>query len=860
MTHFPSPWAKLARNENGEVVARLPLLGHCRDVAGVCAAFLKNRLWRRRLANLGGLEDLDEVQRDRLAYLAGLHDFGKVNRGFQNRADPQARPKIGHAGEAVSILFECADPLLHGRLMEVLGLRDMLDWFQGGESTLCNYLLAVLWHHGRPIRPAPLNTGLWKPFQDDDPLRSVSELTAALNKAFPRVREQGGKLPDAPRFFHAFMGWVTLADWLGSDTRFFPLTSGEACVRQAHMPEKAASAVGLDSGSAAKSVPAPFPTFAQVFGFNPRPAQKILEELSLPHGPSTLVLEAETGSGKTEAALHWFFRLFAAGLVEGLYFALPTRAAALQIYHRVLDRVAAFFGQAAPPVVLAVPGYLDVDGISGRLLPGFEVLWPDEEAERLRYRGWAAEHPKRTLCGGIVVGTVDQVLLSALQVRHAHMRGAALLRHLLVVDEVHASDAYMTPLLEQVLSRTRAAGGHALLMSATLGSDARRRFTGTSAPSFDEALAAPYPCLTMHAEGVEAVQVAHGLPHREVRVERTPDMEDPVSVAGMALEAARGGARIAVLRNTVAAAVAVQEALEAMAIPAGEQDFLFHCGGVPAPHHGRFSRADRKLLDASLEARVREDRPLLVAATQTIEQSLDIDFDLLITDLCPMDVLLQRLGRLHRHRRRRPPGFELPRAVILTPEGPLESHLSAVSGKGAGPVGLGTVYEDMNVLQATLKQLEARPVLRLPVDCRELIESTTHSGHLEEQSRTWGEGFASHFEHSWGRRLSDRQTASLVLLDWTTPLDDPSVYFNDKAERIATRLGEEDRLCRFENPLPGPFGEPCSSLTLPARWCRDTPPDAVPEDTVAGEGIILFNFGPRRFRYDRWGLRPMDED
>src|SRR5690606_34187295 len=127
--------------------------------------------------------------------------------------------------------------------------------------------------------------------------------------------------------------------------------------------------------------------------------------------------------------------------------------------------------------------------------PDFEVLWNDDDRERWRHRGWAAEHPKRYLAGAIVVGTIDQVLLSTLQVGHAHLRSTALLRHLLIVDEVHASDEYMSSLLEAVLRYHSRAGGHAFLMSATLGCEVRARFRGRKAAALrlEEAKCALYP-------------------------------------------------------------------------------------------------------------------------------------------------------------------------------------------------------------------------------------------------------------------------------------------------------------------------------------------------------------------------------
>ena len=140
---------------------------------------------------------------------------------------------------------------------------------------------------------------------------------------------------------------------------------------------------------------------------------------------------------------------------------------------RVVDAARrAFTPGQAPPVVLAVPGYLQVDSMKGHRLSRFEVLWDDDDPQHAHERAWTAENSKRYLAGAIVVGTVDQVLISALQVKHANLRAAGLARQLLVVDEVHASDAYMTALLRLVLDFHRQAGGHAFLMSATLGAAA----------------------------------------------------------------------------------------------------------------------------------------------------------------------------------------------------------------------------------------------------------------------------------------------------------------------------------------------------------------------------------------------------
>ncbi|EQD61632.1 CRISPR-associated helicase Cas3, partial [mine drainage metagenome] len=240
-------------------------------------------------------------------------------------------------------------------------------------------------------------------------------------------------------------------------------------------------------------------TFEAVFGFSPRPLQIAASDPEL--GP-IVVVESETGSGKTEAALWRFRTLFERGEVDGLAFFLPTRVAATQIHDRVQRCISKLFpeAQTRPNVVLAVPGYVRADGEDAiEKLPGFEVLWPDSEDPDAAARRWAAEGIKRYFAASVAVGTIDQLLLSGLRVSHSHLRAAALLRHLIVVDEVHASDPYMAELLRGALERHMAAGGHAMLLSATLGNATRERLLSVgrrpSRPK-PELEPVPYPAIS----------------------------------------------------------------------------------------------------------------------------------------------------------------------------------------------------------------------------------------------------------------------------------------------------------------------------------------------------------------------------
>jgi CRISPR-associated endonuclease/helicase Cas3 len=855
-------WAKIYPGPE-KITAWCPLGEHCLDVAAVVRALLDVDCLRNRLETLVGAPKFSEARCDRLAILAGLHDLGKANHGFRAKAVPAAlhTATAGHVKEIAALLRNASDPEAR-RIVSAIRIAELVTWFEDDEPGLINGLLASWCHHGRIIEQDAVFRGdLWRRRNGIDPVEDLKKVANQVFDAYPGA-VNATPFPSRPEFAHALMGLVTLADWIASDTRFFPLFAVDGLVtgraNRRVIAEQALRDIGMDVGRWRNLAFQREFDFISVFGREPRPAQAEVLTRALPTAPSTLILEADTGSGKTEAAMTWFARMFAAGQVDALYFALPTRAAATQIYRRVCAFAERWLGPDHPPVVLAVPGYLSVDGREGQLLPGFEVLWPDNEGERFRFRTWAAEHPKRYFSGSMVVGTVDQVLLSALQVSHSHMRGFSLLRHLLVVDEVHSSDAYMTRILEEVVQRTEKAGGHVVLMSATLGSRTRARFLRNPEPGPEAAVAVPYPQLSVRdGAGQMLKSLVHHAPDRTISVSIEQIIGDTAQIAARAVGAAQQGARVAVIRNTVSGVIALQESLEAIA----HREQLFSCRGVLAPHHGRYARTDRKLLDQALEDRLRQDRPVVVAATQTIEQSLDIDFDLLITDLCPMDVLLQRIGRLHRHQRTRPADYRLPQVVVLVPDQPLDQYIQR-HGTARGPHGLGTVYYDLGVLEATLGVLLQTPVLRLPADNRTLVERTTHPAILEQRARQLGSSWDALRQNVWGMQLGQRNLAAINTMRWDQPLMNVSPA--EPGKEIMTRLGQRDYLVRFDCPGPGPFHQPVDVLTVPGHLAPqlvELGPDLAPEEIAhLPEGGFCFELGGLRFEYSRLGLRRKGEE
>ncbi len=868
-------WGKL-ESVNGVAVAWHPLAHHCADVAACCEALLEQTLLRQRLARTAGLYDLSPIQVARLCSLAAFHDLGKFNRGFQNKAFPGRTPWAGHLAEFLALLDgTCSDTANRERLAGAFPFPEVSAW---GDDLL-GLFVATISHHGRPVQPEPRHCDrspeCWTPGEDVDPFAGISELVALVRTWFPEAwAENGEQLPTSPPFQHAWCGLLTLADWLGSDSRpgFFPF-GDVSCDRMAFARERATQRLrdlGLDATSARRALGADSPGYERVLGVvSPRPAQLRMLDLRCSPVGAVVVLEAPTGSGKTEAALAHFLRLFHAGLVDGMYFALPTRAAASQIYERVYSAARYAFGDAAPPVVQAVTGYIKADGVVGVPLPPFTVLWPDDPADRLHARGWAAENPKRFLAGSIVVGTIDQVLLSTLKVRHAHLRRSAVLRQLLVVDEVHASDVYMTRLLESVLDAHLAAGGQALLMSATLGAASRARLlappgrrAAATCPAPEAAAALSYPAISCRVGGEsEVLDVQSPATEKIVYWELLAALERPREVAARALAAAVAGARVLIIKNTVSSCLDMQVELEATAGDA--RDRLFSCTEVACPHHSRFANVDRSLLDARVQhlfgrGRRSEGRGLVAVATQTVEQSLDLDADFLITDLCPMDVLLQRVGRLHRHKRQRPDGFEVARVLVLVPAVPDLSPYLTEKGTPRGGHGLGTVYESLLALQATWDALAARPHSEIPGENRQLVEAAVHPEALHELALRMGSAWLMHERNLRGIVLAKSQGATLNLLRSDLSFSQPDVRFPESGDaQIRTRLGWEDRVARLPAPALGPFGHEINELHVAHHLFQgELPedPDELASQVATHEGGFTFRFGTW-FRYDRLGLR-----
>ena len=825
-----------------------PLSHHCMDVAAVFERFLELPVMRDRLETAAD-GPLKDVACQRLSALVFLHDIGKLHPGFQAKGwqpGMWSYPTRSHLKEGWAFLKLAAKWQQHPFHETMKRIR---EW---GEA-VGPLFSAIIAHHGRPVEQPPAPTlSDWSTCPHYDWQAEADKMCTALHRWFAGAFEPRGEpLAGQPQFHHLIAGLVSLADWIGSDTRFFQFTdpldfSYDTVARSA--ARDALATTRLDLGDLLTN---PSPDFHTLTGFpEANPAQAIVGDV----GPEArlLILEAETGSGKTEAALWRFTQLLAAGVVSGLYFAVPTRAAARQLHRRVDRTMRRVFGADAPEAVLAIPGMLRSGEFEGQLLPHLKVKWDDDTTSAPQR--WAAEHATRFLAAPVAVGTVDQAMLAGLQVRHSHLRGSALNRSLLTIDEVHASDAYMTEVLTRLLEGHLATGGYAMLMSATLGSRARVRWTRESSPEFETASATPYPAVWVNGENRPRRAPDGGRP-KAVHLETLPTM-DPAETARHAVPAAKQGARVLVIRNTVDMAVDTWRAVR----ETGGGGLLMQAAGGPALHHGRFAAEDRALLDQTVEGALdpknREAGGCIVIGTQTLEQSLDIDADWVITDLCPMDVLLQRIGRLHRHDLPRPGGFKTARTLVLLPKKGLDplTKPDFANGLGGWIAGDGTfngIYCDLAGLELTKRMILEDPVWLIPEMNRRLVEGATHPDRIRALIAEKGEAWEQYDRVHGGAKAAEGMVAQLVVLDREEPFDD-GLRFPDSDEKLMTRLGEEGAILELDPPPAGPFGFPVSRIALPARWSQGISVDEV--EIKQEEAGVKLSVAGKSFLYSREGL------
>jgi len=521
------------------------------------------------------------------------------------------------------------------------------------------------------------------------------------------------------------------------------------------------------------------------------------------------------------------------GLAKGLYVALPTMATSNSMYERLVKSYRALFSPHAQPSLVLAHGARELSddfvasvALSSQLA---DSNYDKDESSASAYcNAWLADSRKKALLADVGVGTIDQALLAVLPARHQSLRLLGLSDKILLVDEVHAYDPYMQRLLTALLEAHARQGGSAILLSATLPQNMR----GTLAASFAAGLSAVSPSLSARGyplvtqcsvEGVsETVVATRESVRRHVSVQRLDNEAQALEQIRLAVQAGRC---ICWIRNTVKDARSAFSMLQQQSWMPGDTLTLFH---------SRFAMVDRQVIEQDVLARfgkTSEDAQRagqVLIATQVVEQSLDLDFDEMISDLAPVDLLIQRAGRLQRHNRNQQ-GVVDEQAVDLRPQASLsllapdpEQVVDSVWLKILLP-GTQAVYPNVGQLWLTLNVLLEQQGFAMPEDARHLIEAV-YSDEVQQQAP---EPLRQASSQAVGAQKGERSMAELNRLrlekGYTIGSADASGGWAEEV-RIPTRLSAESvsvALVRVDNGELIPYAEnnkhawALSQLSLP---------------------------------------------
>lgn len=764
-------WGKAGRDRR-RVDLLHPALFHMIDVGMVARAMVMQspRSALRRLSLAGRVGDSaaesTEVLARRIGLLVALHDLGKISPGFQKKRDDLISPAHTHG-----LLFPATLEADHGRVtLSHLGHKTL----PRSPAQLLARALAA--HHGSFQAPDQLfrqreqdGTGLWWEMRDAaiQTLAEVFDVDADVT---------GGLQSFTPADTMVLAGLTAVADWIGSssdrdrDARdnqgFFPRVGPVPPPLKVYADRaweqacRALKAIGWDPWQPDRENW----TFAQMFPppyiDKPNDLQKQAEALTaLIDGPCLIIIEAPMGFGKTEAGLYLADVLLNRCGHVGLYDALPTQATSNQMYRRVKDSYLRQRLLGNPANLHLLHGLASFDDAYAELLEAealYEFDVSDEEAaaiptptgidgldetpngqagapeaRSLRAASWFRGR-KLGLLSPFAVGTIDQALMGALQVRHMFVRLYGLADKVVLIDEAHAYDLYMTQVMKVLLQWLGAMHSSVILMSATLPSIKRRELAEAYAGGKVELEAKPYPRITWlphdrRARGV--VRHIKKVPEKDVIVCR---LDVPVGATPHSTVADRlrveleGGGCAAWICNTVASAQLAWLELDRRK-RAGDPVFAA-CEIVLC--HARFTVARRRAIEGEVdrlfgkEGQGSGNRPgyAVLIGTQVLEQALDYDVDLMVTELAPVDLVMQRSGRMHRHADNiRPQRLLSPRLMWVAPS--TNDQEEPQFGDDVWIYEPAVLLKSMLVLQATNQ-------VRLPRGIEDLVEQVYGEGEI----------------------------------------------------------------------------------------------------------------------------------
>lgn len=643
---------------------------------------------RQRL--LTTLSCTEEQFLDWIGYLISLHDIGKVEGQFQYRWPPM-KEQMDKSG--LKLTFPDTTSIRHEKTT-CCCLKDRI-WKDIGDRSSVKFYAAILevHHQGKSGTEGERQNRFWNQLQDEMELQMRRRFLHSDQVFLPAVAKK-----DRGSVGALLLGIVILSDWIASCDYFSQAESWfhqpDAQKNAEHLTEHFLNVSGLTVQDVSFGM-----DFHSVWPNIPRKGmrglqneiEKLFQESQ--ERISLVLLEAPMGEGKTEAGVYAALQMAQQWGKCGFYVGLPTAATSNQMVGRM--RALLEMHQFSDPVrLLHSMAWLTDDQE--------DQPWPKFETEEERYAsGWLLP-VRRGLLGSYAVGTVDQAMMSVLLVKYGVLRLLGLAEKTLVIDELHSYDVYMSEILHRLLEWCKDLEIPVVLLSATLPPEKKMQML--SAYTADQ-IPSCYPSVTAITETGNVVvrPVGRTEKRQAVSVTLCPILHQVKKIAAQAMELGKDGGCICILLNTVQQA---QEVFQAIKENRFDGELLLFHARFPAQQRDEIEQRCIRLFGKEKSARPKK---AILVATQVVEQSLDVDFDVMMTAIAPMDLLLQRLGREFRHEDTpRPSHFSAPHLYVLIP---------SESGEFASD---GFVYPPCLLLQS-IHILEQHHTIRIPEDLPALV-------------------------------------------------------------------------------------------------------------------------------------------
>mgnify|MGYP005991223467 CR=1 FL=1 len=699
------------------------------------------------------------------AFFLALHDLGKFASAFQAL----------FKDESGYLFYAHPNRQYDGREFrhDLLGLyfwdkiRDCdelysrsLSFEEEGEcsQTLMVFMDCVLGHHGKPINSAKLSE-LAPYIERKKNVPAAEQFVLDAFELFQPVlpidklidREWRQRLKQVSWML---AGVAVLADWIGSDQTYFKYCSTPMLLEEYWPIAQQRAKKALHATELTKAFnKVPFESIEKHFNFTPTPLQRWAQDVEIDDSPQLFILEDVTGAGKTEAALALTHRLLAVGAADGFYFGLPTMATSNAMYKRVFDSYQIMFqaSEAKPSIVLAHGAREMNELFQSSVLSSSEVdsdYSSSDQTATAQCNQWLSDSRKKALLAPVGVGTIDQALLAVLPRRHQSLRLLGLHRKVLIFDEVHAADEYMFELLESLLSLHLHQGGSAILLTATLSMEQRQRLahiylkeSGLKESQRSHLIPTNYhfPLATKVSLTSTTPLIEHELESRAdvSRFVKVDYLESEKAVLDKILESVDRGECVVWIRNSVDDALKAYEAIYSlMTVP--EDLLLFHSRYILDDRQS----IEKQVLDCFGKGSSTENRAgKVLIATQVFQESLDADADVMISDICPIDDLIQRAGRLHRHTRNEQRAYQSDitdtrPSPVLYLHAPAWSDEPTVDWLSQNFRNTQYVYRSPGRLWLGMKKLRELGGIKMPEQARDLIEAVYSSAAFDQTPTT----------------------------------------------------------------------------------------------------------------------------